>query len=553
MPESPYIAIIDDLSANRAYMERLAGKVDDVGRVRSFAGAPEALRAFAADPPDLIVTDFNMPDMNAAECLTALRKIPGLEDTPVIVVSSYEQRAIRYEALECGATDFLVTPVDTIEFRTRARNLLMLGMHQKLMRSRTFALQDRLVNNRLRSLKTLKRTRQHMLGVIDSVPAMVYAVDEDGTCIFANQYCFDFAGFAETGTLADLQDMFDQIAATGVLNRLAQGSPQQAEVTLSDGQGETREFLVVARETETPEGDGNTKVVSALDISSIKAAERSLRLAKDEAEAANRAKSNFLANMSHELRTPMNAIIGFADMMRSGLFGEMPNEKYTQYLDSILYSARHLLSIINSILDFAQMEAGKTRIEETVFSLGNCLRQVAEMLDAQLTARGNTLSLPATPDITLMADEQKLRQVLINILTNANKFTDGGTISVDVCAPKLAAHCVRGPADGVEIRITDTGSGMSEEEKRTALTSFGQILEHTFERPQNGTGLGLPISAGFMKLMGGSLDIESRKGGGTTVRLWLPQGTLVRPDAPTTDTAQNSPQHVGSFHAGAEP
>ncbi len=546
MPESSYIAIIDDLSANRAYMERLARSVEDVGRVTSFASAPEALRDFAADPPDLIITDFNMPEMNAAQCITSLRRISGLEDTPVIVVSGYEQRDIRYEALECGATDFLVTPVDTIEFRTRARNLLMLGMHQKLLRSRTFALQDRLVNDRLRSLETLKRTREHMLGVIDSVPAMVYAMDKHGNCTFANQYCFDFAGIEETGTLGDLNDLFAAISATGVLANLTRGMPQQAEVTLVDASGQPREFFVVARETGSSDHGSLTTVVSALDISSVKVAERSLRIAKEEAESANRAKSNFLANMSHELRTPMNAIIGFTDMMRSGVVGEAPNEKYTQYLDSILYSARHLLSIINGILDFAQMEAGKTRIEETVFSLHNCLRQVAEMLNAQISQSANTLILPEDAQIMLWADEQKLRQVLINIVSNANKFTKAGRISVDVCRAGNRRKGARPPREGVEIRITDTGPGMSDAEKKTALTSFGQILEHTFEKPQNGTGLGLPISAGFMKLMGGSLELDSVKGAGTTVRLWLPERSVVRTERACSSTLGERPCHAGA-------
>ena len=134
-PSGSLVAIIDDLESNRTFLEQLAGLLPEIKRVVTFASAQRALVAFGRDPPDLVITDFNMPGMNAAEFLEAFRQVPELEDIPVIVVSSHSETEKRHRALLAGATDFLMAPLDPVEFRARTRNLLRLSQHQKTLRS----------------------------------------------------------------------------------------------------------------------------------------------------------------------------------------------------------------------------------------------------------------------------------------------------------------------------------------------------------------------------------------------------------------------------------
>ena len=236
------------------------------------------------------------------------------------------------------------------------------------------------------------------------------------------------------------------------------------------------------------------------------------------AEAANRAKSRFLANMSHELRTPLNAIIGFAEVIHNQFKGPVGNPQYIDFARAIHESGRHLVSIINDILDLSKVEEGKLELEEDTLSLAGVIERVTRLMRQGIESAELTLSItlaPGLPDIT--GDARKLDQVLLNVLSNAVKFTSpGGRISIDA----------RTNLDGVVIVVADTGVGISEDELAEVLKPFvqGRDAERRLVR---GTGLGLPLADQMMKMHGGSMALASRRGEGTIVTLQLPHARVL--------------------------
>ena len=236
-----------------------------------------------------------------------------------------------------------------------------------------------------------------------------------------------------------------------------------------------------------------------------------LRGLYEELETVSRHKSEFLANMSHELRTPLNAIIGFSEVLQQQMFGEL-NERQLGYVDDVLDAGRHLLSLINDILDLAKVEAGRMELELSEVSLPETLRIGLTMQGERASRDGVTLALAVDPDeIVVEADERKLRQVVFNLLSNAVKFTPAGG-RIDVSA-RLR--------DGiVEVAIADTGTGIAEEDHELIFEEFGQVRGDSGR--QQGTGLGLPLSRRFIELHGGRLWVESALGAGSTFHFTLP-------------------------------
>lgn len=259
--------------------------------------------------------------------------------------------------------------------------------------------------------------------------------------------------------------------------------------------------------------DGGTVVICS-DVSALREREERLQEAVERADTANRTKTEFLANMCHELRTPLNAIIGFSETMTAEVFGPLGGDNYRDYAQDIHASGRHLLDLINDILDVSKVEAGEMRLNEE-------LLEPAELLEAALKmtrGRGETVrhqfisQIPADPPL-LFADRRSVLQVLLNLLSNAVKFTpEGGEI-----ASSLLLH-----DDGaLSIEIRDRGIGMKPNDIPLALSLFGQV-DGGLERRYEGTGLGLPLSDRLMRLHDGSLSIDSKPGHGTTVTLRFP-------------------------------
>lgn len=238
------------------------------------------------------------------------------------------------------------------------------------------------------------------------------------------------------------------------------------------------------------------------------------------AEQASAAKSSFLAGMSHELRTPLNAVIGFSDMMAQEMVGPI-SDTYRGYSQAINRSGRHLLAVINDILDISRIEAGRSELEETTVRLPAVLREAVEMVEPRALDEGLEIvmeGVAAAPEV--QADRRLIRQAVTNLLANAVKFTASGgrvILSVD-----------RTIDGGLAITVEDTGEGMTEDELKTAMEPFGQV-HSVLTRRHEGTGLGLPLVDNFMRMHGGYLALASDKGIGTRATLWLPASRVVEP------------------------
>jgi len=296
----------------------------------------------------------------------------------------------------------------------------------------------------------------------------------------------------------------------GRMKGMRQALPPLEELVLADGR-------VIERRL-SPMPDGGI-LATYLDITQRKRFEADLRRAKEEAELASRTKTEFLANMSHELRTPLNAVIGFSEIMQSEAFGPLGDRHYNEYAADIRDSGQHLLNLINDLLDVSKIEFGKVElVEETVdltAILDSCMRLMRDRADQaalELTAH----TPPNLP--YLRADRRRLKQILLNLMSNAVKFTpSGGQVAVRATLPLDG---------GLRIAVSDTGIGIAPHDLAKALQPFGQI-DSRMTRKYQGTGLGLPLTKSMIELHGGSLQLESAVGRGTTAILWLPPSRLI--------------------------
>jgi PAS domain S-box-containing protein len=276
-----------------------------------------------------------------------------------------------------------------------------------------------------------------------------------------------------------------------------------------DGSGFPIEIMLSPLESS----DGILVTAAIRDITDRKQSEHALQEKNAEMERATQAKDRFLASMSHELRTPLNGIIGFAEFLSDGKPGSL-NEKQKEYLEDILASGRHLLQLINDVLDMVKVQAGKLKLNNESFNLRDAMDEVFAVVRPLAVNKHIEMTMTIAPELrTVMLDQQRFRQILYNLLSNAIKFTDeGGRVSID------------GVADGADrflLSIHDSGIGISPEDMPRLFTEFEQ-LETGTDRRYGGTGLGLALTREFVSVMGGTIDVVSQIGRGSTFSVILP-------------------------------
>jgi len=359
--------------------------------------------------------------------------------------------------------------------------------------------------------KSLRRSAENRLvDALETSREGVMLVAADGSIVMANSTLRGFfpaiAYHLTPGTQfsAALETIRSQLKP-GQMSAEDIVATGHAELELADGR-----WLRMTG-SDTSEG-GSIYFLS--DFTAVKDREESLRRAKQDAEAANAAKTRFLANMSHELRTPLNAIIGFSEIISGQFFGELGNGRYLDYSQDILRSGRHLLAVINDVLDLSKSEAGKMALNARPLDMCEVLDDCVAMVREQCADAGLTLETSGLDhSMPLSGDAAKLRQIFLNLLSNAIKFTERGG---KVCLSAAATE------QGVAVTVADTGIGMDPQDVEIAFQPFGQV-DNRLERRYEGTGLGLPLTKALVDLHSATIAIDSARGRGTRVTVTFPR------------------------------
>ncbi|HTT81500.1 MAG TPA: ATP-binding protein [Stellaceae bacterium] len=516
---SQLVVIVNDSVTNLKILERLALSLDGQTAVESFTETEPALAFCAARRPDLVLLATAGADGEAAALIRRLHAQPDCAGVPVIVVGSDADLDGIERARAAGAADHLLIPLETREFRLRAgaqlrRRPAAAGRGERDAASAAIGAPERPFPEGAR------HAYETLLQLIDVIPRMICVTARDGRYLLVNRM---FAKFVDAPASRLIGKRPDE-AHGGLLARIIMEADERlltgkamlapAEEEIVDRTGNSCVLLITKALFGSADGDETMVVTVFVDITERKRAERDLVAAKEQAELANRSKTEFVANMSHELRTPLNAIIGFSQVIAGEMLGPIGTAKYVGYARDILASGEHLLGLINDILDVSKLEAGKLDLSEEILDPAKTIADLVQLAEAKAQASDIRISIRREGAIPpLFADARKLKQIVLNLLVNAIKFSHpGGKVEI----------VLKNVGGAVAVAVVDHGIGMDTAEIQLAMTRFGQVAS-AWARKHDGTGLGLPLAIGLTELHGGSLTIVSTKGIGTTVTVTFPR------------------------------
>jgi two-component system sensor histidine kinase/response regulator len=514
------ILIVDDIPANLAIaVDYLEGNNFNVLVAQD---GKEGLERAQLVKPDLILLDVMMAGMDGFQTCRRLKSIGSTRDIPVIFMTALTDTNDKVKAFQVGAVDYVNKPFQVEEVLARIRTHLTLRAMQEQLVTQNAKLQvselyyRRLFESAKDGIVLLDLASGRISDVNDSVVEMLGYSREQ----YAKQKFLDVLPFRNIP------------ASRAALAKLQSGESVSFEYWVMESERKSQVDVEFFGDVYIVDGTMIAQC-NLRDVSERRRAERNLQTAKEAAETANRAKSEFLANMSHEIRTPMNGVLGMTDLLLdTGL-----NSEQREFAGLVKSSADSLLTIINDILDFSKIEAGRLELESIEFNLRDYIALSIKTLAFRAQQKGLELTCDIRPEVPalVVGDLNRLRQIIINLIGNAIKFTEHGEVGLRIGIDS------RPTADGLQLHfvVTDTGVGIAAEKQKLIFDAFSQADGST-ARKFGGTGLGLTISSRLVKLMEGNIWVESTLGQGSSFHFTvvLGKGNEVLETAPGAVPAQ---------------
>ena len=528
------ILIVDDIPANRFTLVSLLAQLKNIVTLEADSGE-QALAIAVEQPIDLILLDIQMPGMDGYETARHFKMATNTRDIPIIFITAvFKSEEFARRGYQVGAVDYFTKPIDDNLLLNRILLYLKLFDRERKLRQTMEELQkkDQTLKNINKELELQVRERTVELNRANDA---IISADEKGNVIFWNRGAELIFQYSEAEMLGKPLTRFlpekhkkahslaiKQVITTGKLKLAGQ------VVELSGLRKNGSEFPIEISLSSWVASGGRFFSAVIRDISERKQAEKYLQIAKEKAELANHAKSAFLATMSHEIRTPMNAILGMAELLQETQL--TTTQKW--YIKTLNQSGESLMTLINDILDLSKIESGQLTMEKTAFNLRQSIDEVMELFTFTAFDTGIKLSHQIGEDVPrwMQGDQARLRQVLLNLIGNAVKFTQEGQVAIHVEAKT---------DDQVSFKISDTGPGIPKAKQEEIFQPFIQADAST-TRKHGGTGLGLAICNKLIKLMGGRIELASEPGRGSTFTFTVPLQKVNISEVPKEKTDSSS-------------